>query len=127
MPRSSEIPCRPLTDHFPSVGDPVGSPLVSEAGSSKRRIRLAVLVATAGIAEIAFAVQIRTWHPGQRRAWPDFLHNEVFVASWLESEMWVDPWLLLAGVTTIILAVVTFFMYPRLAARRGARERTRSL
>jgi hypothetical protein len=48
--------------------------------------------------------------------------NKVFVASWLASEMWINPWLLLVGVTTMILAIVTFFTYPRLAKRRGAKD-----
>jgi hypothetical protein len=86
----------------------------------KRRIWLTVLVATLGIAEIAFAVQIRTWHG--RGSWTGGPSNKVFVASWLESEVWIDPWLLAAGVATIVLAVATFFLYPRLADRRGARN-----
>ena len=86
----------------------------------KRRIWLTVLVATVGMAEIAFAVQIRSWHG--RGSWTGDPSNKVFVASWLESEMWINPWLLLVGFTTEILAVVTFFMYSRLADRRGARD-----
>jgi hypothetical protein len=86
----------------------------------KRRIWLTVFAATVGIAEIAFAIQIRTWHG--RGSWTGDPRNKVFVASWLASEMWINPWLLLVGVTTMILAVVTFFMYPRLAKRRGAKD-----
>ena len=84
-----------------------------------RRIWLALLVAIVGLAEIAFAVQIRTWHG--RGSWIGEPSNKIFVASWLASEMWVNLWLLLVGVMTMILAVVTFFMYPRLADRLGAR------
>jgi hypothetical protein len=73
----------------------------------KRRIWLTVLVATVGIAEIAFAVQIRTWHG--RGSWTGDPSNKVFVASWLASD--------------IVLAVVTLVLYPRLAGRGGARDR----
>jgi hypothetical protein len=81
----------------------------------KRRIWLTVLLATVGIAEIAAAVQIRTWHG--RGSWTGEPSNKVFVAGWLASEMWINPWLLLVGVTTVVLAVVTFVLYPRLADR----------
>jgi hypothetical protein len=86
----------------------------------KRRIWLTVLVAIVGIAEIAFAVQIRTWHG--RGSWTGDPNNKVLVWTWLESEMWINPWLLLVGVTTVILAAVAIFMYPRLTDRRGARN-----
>jgi len=77
----------------------------------KRRNRLTVLVATMGIAQIAFAVQVRTWHG--RGSWAGHPNNRIFVASWLASEMWIDPWLLLVGITTLIFAVVIFFMTRR--------------
>ena len=48
------------------------------------------------IAEITFAIQIRTWHG--RGSWTGEPRNKVLVATWLASEMWIDPWLLLAGV-----------------------------
>jgi hypothetical protein len=86
----------------------------------KRRLWLTVFVGAVGIAEIGFAIQIRTWHG--RGSWTADPANKVFVASWLESEMWINPWLLLIGVTTGILAGVTFFTYPRLAERHGARN-----
>lgn len=70
----------------------------------KRRLWVAVLVAAVGIAEIAFAVQIRTWH--ERGSWTGDPDNKVFLASWLASEMWVNVGLLLVGGTTLILAVV---------------------
>ena len=81
----------------------------------KGRIWLTVFVATVGIADIAFAVQIRTWHG--RGSWTGNPSGKVFFASWLASEMWIDPWLLLVGFTILIFAVVTFFMYPRLSDR----------
>jgi hypothetical protein len=37
--------------------------------------------------------------------------------------MWINPWLLLVGVTTGVLAGAIFFMYHQLAGRDGARTR----
>jgi hypothetical protein len=85
----------------------------------KRRILLTVPVATIGIAMIAFAVQIRTWHGRGSWAPGETPRNKVLVATWLASEMWVDRWLLMAGVATLLLALVIFFVYPRLASRSG--------
>jgi hypothetical protein len=115
---TAEIPWHPREGHSGALSEPVGSHH-ERSGELKRRIRLTVFVAITSIAEIAFAVQIRTWH-GRGQPWPDYLRNKVFVASWLESEMWIDPSLLMAGVSTMIVAVVTFFVYPRLADRRRA-------
>ena len=79
-----------------------------------------MLVATVAIAEVAFAVQVRTWHG--RGSWTGDPAHKVLVATWLESEMWINPWLLLAGAMTMIFAVVTLFTYPRLADRRRHRR-----
>jgi hypothetical protein len=81
----------------------------------KRRLWVTALVVAAGIAEIAFAVQIRTWHG--RGSWTGDPENKRFVASWLASEMWVNVGLLLVGATTLLLAVVLYVLYPRLAKR----------
>jgi hypothetical protein len=81
----------------------------------KRRLWVAAFVAAAGIAEIAFAVQIRTWHG--RGSWTGAPDNKRFVASWLASEMWVNLGLLLVGGTTLVLAVVLYLLYPRLSKR----------
>ena len=86
----------------------------------RRRLWLTAFVGAVCIAEIAFAIQIRTWHG--RGSWTGDPANKVFIASWLESEMWINPWLLLIGVTTGILAVVTFVTYPRLAQRHVTRH-----
>jgi hypothetical protein len=80
----------------------------------KRRVWLTLLVAAIGIAEITFAVQITN----DESCSGDPCKGKLLVGAWLESEMWINPWVLLAGVSTLILAVVTFFMYPRLAHRR---------
>jgi hypothetical protein len=91
----------------------------------KRGIWLTVLVAIVGVAEIAFAVQVRTWHG--RGSWTGDPNKKVLLWTWLESEVWINPSLLLVGVTTIlILAAVIFFMHPSLADRRGARNPERA-
>jgi hypothetical protein len=81
----------------------------------KRRLGITAFVAAVGIAEIAFAVQIRTWHG--RGSWTGNPENKAFVASWLASEMWVNPGLLLVGGVTLILAVVFYLLSPRPAKR----------
>jgi hypothetical protein len=81
----------------------------------KGRLWVASLVAAAGIAEIAFAVQVRTWHG--RGSWTGVPNNKRFVASWLASEMWVNLGVLLVGGTTLVLAVVLYLLYPRPAKR----------
>jgi disulfide bond formation protein DsbB len=91
--------------------------LYRSQGRRSERIWLTVAVAMVGIAEIAFAVQIRTWHGRGSWAAGDAPSSKVLVATWQASEMWVDPRLLLIGVSTLVLAVVVFFIYPRLAHR----------
>jgi hypothetical protein len=81
----------------------------------KRRLWVAAFVVAAGIAEIAFAVQIRTWHG--RGSWIGVPDNKRFVASWMASEMWVNLGLLLVGGTTLVLAVALYLLYPRLRKR----------
>jgi hypothetical protein len=83
--------------------------------SVKRRLGITAFVAAVGITEIAFAVQIRTWHG--RGSWTGDPDNKRFVASWLASEMWVNPGLLLVGGATLVLAVVFYLLYPRPAKR----------
>ena len=82
----------------------------------QHRVWIASFVAILGVAEIAFAVQIRTWHG--RGSWIGDPTNKVFVASWMASEMWVNVWLLVVGATTVTSAVVTCFTCPRPADRR---------
>ena len=81
----------------------------------KRRLGITAFVAAVGITEIAFAVEIRTLH--RRGSWTGDPANKSLVASWLASEMWVNPGLLLAGGVTLVLAVVLYFLYPRPAKR----------
>ena len=81
----------------------------------RRRFWITMLIVTVGIAEIAFAVQIRTWHG--RGSWTSDPEHKVFFASWLASEMWIDLRLLLVGGVTLVVAVVFFLLAPRLAER----------
>ena len=83
----------------------------------KRRLWVAASVATVGIAEIAFAVQIRTWHG--RGSWTGDPDNKRFIASWLASELWVNFGLLLVGGMTLILAAVLFLITER-SSRAGS-------
>jgi hypothetical protein len=84
---------------------------MSDAVAWKGRILVTALIASLGIAEIAFAVQITN----DESCSGDPCKGKIFVAGWLESEMWVNPWFLLAGVSTLIVAVAAFFVYPRVA------------
>lgn len=111
---SRVIPWHRRSGYSGLFGTSVNSPC-GRGSELKRRIWLTVLIATVGVAEIAFAVQIRTWHG--RGSWTGDPSDKVFVASWLASELWINPWLLLVGVTTMVLAAVTFVLYPRLADR----------
>ena len=83
--------------------------------SLKRRLWLSLLIVSVGVAEVVYAVQIRTWHG--RGSWTGDPPRKVFVTSWLASEMWVNPWFLLAGVSTLIIAIVTFFISARWTRR----------
>lgn len=89
--------------------------LYHSRGGGSERIWVTLAVAIVGLAGIAFAVQIRTWHG--RGSWPSggIPRNKVLVATWMASEMWVDPRSLLIGVAALVIAVAVFFAYPRLA------------
>ncbi|MEO8477262.1 MAG: hypothetical protein ABI572_09450 [Actinomycetota bacterium] len=89
--------------------------LYRSGGRGSERIWVTLAVAIVGLAGIAFAVQIRTWHG--RGSWPagGIPRNKVLVATWMASEMWVDPRSLLIGVAALVIAVAVFFAYPRLA------------
>jgi hypothetical protein len=81
----------------------------------RRRLWITTFIAIVGIAEIAFAVQIRTWHG--RGSWTGDPNHKRFIASWLASELWIDLRLLLVGGVTLVFAVVFFLLAPRLATR----------
>jgi hypothetical protein len=79
----------------------------------RRRFWITMSIVAVGIAEIAFAIQIRTWHG--RGSWTGDPEHKIFFASWLASEMWIDLRWLLAGGLTLVFAVVCFLIYPQRA------------
>ena len=64
------------------------------------------LIATAGVAGVAYAVQVRTWHG--RGSWTGEPEHKRLVAAWLASELWIDPVVLAADLTMLVLALVPF-------------------
>ena len=84
-----------------------------------------MFIVTVGIAEIVFAVQIRTWHG--RGSWTGDPDHKILLASWLASEMWIDLRVLLAGGLTLVFAVVFFLAYPRPAPRHAPTDRSGDL
>ena len=84
-----------------------------------------MLIVTVGVAEIAYAVQIRTWHG--RGSWTSDPQHKIFFASWLASEMWIDLRVLLLGGITLIFAVVYFLHSPRGPARHAPTDRSGDL
>jgi hypothetical protein len=84
-----------------------------------------MFIVTVGIAEIAFAVQIRTWHG--RDSWTGDPEHKIFFASWLASEMWIDLRVLLAGGLTLVFAVVVYLLYPRPDRRHAPTDRNGDL
>jgi len=66
--------------------------------------RLAFLVAIAGSVALVFAFELRTWHG--RGTWTGDPKGKILIASWLASELWLDPWLLLVGSAALVIAVV---------------------
>jgi hypothetical protein len=88
----------------------------------RRRGLISLLLATMGLAVIADAVQIRTWHG--RGSWAEDPSDRLLAATWLATEIWVHPWLLLVGVAAVVAAVVSFVRHRRHG--RGATEPHRS-
>ena len=84
----------------------------------KGRAWTAALAAAAGIAVMALAVQIRTWHG--RGSWTGDPAGKRLLASWQASEMWVNPFLLALGATILVLALVLILRDRRPAHGRPA-------
>jgi hypothetical protein len=84
-----------------------------------------MFIVTVGLAEIVYAVQIRTWHG--RGSWTGDPPHRIFFASWLASEMWIDLRVLLAGGLTLVFAVVFFLLYPRPATHQAPTDRSGDL
>jgi hypothetical protein len=65
--------------------------------------RLAFLVAAAGLVAAAFAFELRTWHgPG---TWTEDPKGKILIASWLASELWLNPWLLVVSLVAMGFAI----------------------
>jgi hypothetical protein len=76
-----------------------------------RRTAISVGLAITGVAAIWFGTQT----VGQDHG-PDPTGKE-FVAGWLETELWMNPWLVGLGMFLLVAAVVFFVAYPRLRGR----------
>jgi hypothetical protein len=64
--------------------------------------RLASIVAAAGVVLLVFAFELRTWHG--RGTWTGDPKGKFLIASWLASELWLNPWLLIAGLVSLAVA-----------------------
>ncbi len=88
-----------------------------------RRVRwFATIAVMLGLAATVFAIQLRTWHG--RGSWIGEPTRKVLIATWLESELWVDPVLLTFGLTTVVVAIVLLVLAPRLTGRSRMGYRT---
>jgi hypothetical protein len=63
-------------------------------GAAMRK-RLGFIVVVAGLITLVFAFELRTWHG--RGTWAGDPKSKFLIASWLGSELWLNPWLLIAG------------------------------
>jgi LPXTG-motif cell wall-anchored protein len=66
--------------------------------------RLAPVVVAGGIVALVFAFELRTWHG--RGSWTGDPKGKVLIASWLASELWLNPWLLVLGLAALVTAIV---------------------
>jgi hypothetical protein len=90
------------------------------------RRRLTWAVGAAEIVALVFSIELRTWHG--RGTWTGDPKGKVLIASWLASELWLNPWLFgasLAALTTTV-AVLVRARRARAVAHRSARPMTRS-
>jgi hypothetical protein len=67
-------------------------------GAAMQR-RLASIVAVAGLIMLVFAFELRTWHG--RGTWTADPMSKFLIASWLGSELWLNPWLLIASLVAL--------------------------
>jgi len=70
--------------------------------------RLAVIPALAGAIALVFAFELRTWHG--RGTWTGDPKGKVLLATWLASELWLNPWLLCVAMAFLVVAVVWFLL-----------------
>ena len=77
-----------------------------------RRSGVSVLLALMGVAAIWFGTQTLDQSHG-----PD-PSGKVFVAGWLETELWMNLRLVGLGILLLVAAVVYFAAYPRWSRRK---------
>lgn len=61
-------------------------------------------VGAAGIVALVFSIELRTWHG--RGTWTGDPKGKVLIASWLASELWLNPWLLAASLVAIAVTIL---------------------
>jgi hypothetical protein len=74
----------------------------------QRQFRVALLVGLAAV-QMVLAVRIQTDADPEPR-------GMVFLASWLESQLWIRPWLLATGGATLLVALVLLITSRRMRA-----------
>jgi hypothetical protein len=72
---------------------------------------LATLVAVAGVGSIWFGTQIVDQSHGADPS------GKLFLASWLSSELWVNPWLIGIGLAGLLAAILLLVSGRRTSAR----------
>lgn len=70
------------------------------------RRRLASIVSAAGLIAFVSAFELRTWHG--RGTWTGDPKDKILIASWLASEVWLNPWLLVTGLVALGVALALF-------------------
>lgn len=70
------------------------------------RRRLASIVSAAGLIAFVSAFELRTWHG--RGTWTGDPKDKILIASWLASEVWLNPWLLVTGLVVLGVALALF-------------------
>lgn len=68
--------------------------------------RLAFIVAAAGLVISVFAFELRTWHG--RGTWTGDPKGKILIASWLASEVWLNPWSSAVGLVAVGVAIALF-------------------
>jgi len=86
--------------------------------------RLGLTGSAIGLVTLVSAFDLRTWRG--RGSWSAYPRGKVLLASWLASELWVDPWLLIFGLVCIVAALVLLLFgrcagagRPQVVRRRG--------
>jgi hypothetical protein len=80
-----------------------------------RRTAISTTLALTGVAAVWFGTQTVSQEHG-----PD-PRSKVFVAGWLDTELWLNPWMVGLGVLLLVAAVILFVAYPRLTRHVNSR------